>query len=73
MMRSPLGAILYLDNLALRQQPAIHQRRQPRPRLRQSDRLFWIWFSKPCKDSRSALVTVKPETKGRAAPYNAER
>ncbi len=32
---------LALENLALRQQLAILKIRRPRPRLRDSDRLFW--------------------------------
>jgi hypothetical protein len=33
---------LALENLALRQQLAIFKRRHPRPRLRPTDRLFWV-------------------------------
>jgi hypothetical protein len=53
---------LTLENLALRQQLAIYQRRQPRPRLRPRDRLFWIWLSKAWSDWRSVLVIVNLET-----------
>lgn len=37
---------LALENLALRQQLAVLKRNQPRPRLRQSDRWFWVWLSR---------------------------
>ena len=33
---------LVLENLALRHQLAVLQRAAPRPRLRPSDRLFWV-------------------------------
>src|SRR5215831_5236266 len=40
--------LLIADNLCLRQQLLVLQRRQPRPRLRDADRRFWIlayrWF-----------------------------
>jgi hypothetical protein len=35
-------ADLILDNLALRQQLVVRRRKQPRPRLRASDRGFWL-------------------------------
>src|SRR5262245_3319151 len=53
---------LALENLALRQQLAIYQRLHPRPQLRMSDRLFWIWLSKVWGPWQSALLIVKPET-----------
>jgi putative transposase len=53
---------LALENLALRQQPAVYQRRHSRPRLRPQDRLFWVWLSKVWSQWRSALSIVKPET-----------
>ncbi|HEX5083080.1 MAG TPA: integrase core domain-containing protein [Blastocatellia bacterium] len=53
---------LALENLALRQQLAIFKRRHPRPRLRPTDRLFWVWLSKFWTDWREALIIVKPET-----------
>jgi len=37
---------LALENLALRQQLTIFKRRHPRPRLRPTDRIFWVWLSK---------------------------
>ena len=42
-------ALLIAENLCLRQQLIVLQRRHPRPRLRDADRRFWIlasrWFS----------------------------
>jgi putative transposase len=53
---------LALENLALRQQLAIFKRRQPRPKLQPTDRLFWVWLSKVWTDWQAALIIVKPET-----------
>jgi len=55
-------AALVGENLCLRQQLLVLQRRHPRPRLRDADRRFWIlacrWFS----NWQSSLLIVKPET-----------
>src|SRR5262249_31557460 len=55
-------ALLIADNLCLRQQLLVLQRRMPRPRLEDADRRFWIlacrWFS----GWRTSLLVVKPET-----------
>ena len=53
---------LMAENLALRQQLIVLQRSAKRPRLRQRDRVFWVWLSRVWKDWRSHLVIVKPET-----------
>jgi putative transposase len=53
---------LALENLALRQQLAVYQRRHPRPQLRLFDRLFWVWLFRVWGQWRSALLIVKPET-----------
>lgn len=53
---------LALENLALRQQLAIFKRRHPRPSLRPTDRLFWVWLSKIWTGWREALIIIKPET-----------
>jgi putative transposase len=54
--------LLVADNLSLRQQLVVLQRRKPRPRLEEADRCFWIlacrWFS----EWRTSLLIVKPET-----------
>jgi len=51
-----------VENLALRQQLAVMKRQCPRPRLRKTDRLFWVWLSRVCRDWRKLLVIVRPET-----------
>ena len=55
-------AALQLENVALRHQIGVLQRSVKRPRLKSSDRVFWVWLSLLWKDWRSALVIVKPET-----------
>src|SRR5215510_5061024 len=54
--------LLVADNLCLRQQLVVQQRRKPRPRLEDVDRRFWIlacrWFS----GWRTSLLIVKPDT-----------
>jgi len=54
--------LLIADNVCLRQQLLVVQRRKPRPRLEEADRRFWIlacrWFS----GWRTSLLIVKPET-----------
>jgi putative transposase len=55
-------SLLIADNLCLRQQLVVLQRRKPRPRLEDVDRRFWIlacrWFS----GWQTSLLVVKPET-----------
>jgi transposase InsO family protein len=53
---------LVAENLALRQQLAVLSRSTKRPRLRQRDRIFWVWISKLWRGWRSALVVVQPDT-----------
>src|SRR6266850_2528390 len=53
---------LALENLALRQQLAVWKARQPRPRLTEMDRIFWIVLSRLWKNWRSSLQVVRPET-----------
>jgi putative transposase len=53
---------LALENLALRQQLAVWKARQPRPRLTEVDRIFWIVLSRLWKNWRSSLQVVQPET-----------
>src|SRR5215470_20193077 len=53
---------LALENLALRQQLAVWKARQPRPRLTEMDRIFWIALSRLWKNWRSSLQVVRPET-----------
>ena len=55
-------SVLELEILALRQQLALLRRNSPKPRLRWSDRLFWMILSRLWSGWRDALVIVKPET-----------
>jgi len=51
-----------LENLALRQQLSIYQRKHKRPRMVGRDRWFWITLSLVWKDWRQALAVVHPDT-----------
>jgi putative transposase len=51
-----------LENLALRQQLAIYQRKPQRPRIAGRDRWFWIALSVASRNWRKALVVVRPDT-----------
>jgi putative transposase len=53
---------LALENLAWRQQLAVYKRTATRPRLRRSDRLFWVWLARLWPGWRQALVIVAPAT-----------
>ena len=53
---------LALENLALRHQLAVYKRTVPRPRLRRSDRLWWVWLAKVWTGWRQSLVIVTPGT-----------
>ena len=53
---------LITENLVLRHQLTILLSCAKRPRLRQRDRAFWVWFSRLRKDWRAFLLIVKPET-----------
>jgi putative transposase len=50
------------DNLCLRQQLLVLQRRNPRPHLRDADRRFWILACRWFLGWRTSLLIVKPET-----------
>jgi hypothetical protein len=53
---------LLLENFALRQQLAVLKRRDPRPRLAVSDRLFWVILRRFWSPWKQALILVQPET-----------
>jgi putative transposase len=53
---------LALENLALRQQLAVYRRTTTRPKLRRTDRLFWVCLSRVWTGWRNALVIVAPDT-----------
>jgi hypothetical protein len=53
---------LGFENLALGQQLAVLKRSQTRLKIKQSDRLFWIWLSRTWSGWRPAPIIVKPAT-----------
>src|SRR4029453_12948096 len=55
-------ARLVAENLCLRQQLVVFQRRQPRPRLLGADRRFWVLASEWFSGWRDALLIVQAET-----------
>ena len=52
---------LAVENLALRQQLAVYKRTTARPKLRTTDRLFWIWLARVWAGWRQPLVIVTPD------------
>jgi transposase InsO family protein len=59
-LRSRQGLIL--ENLALRQQLSVLQRKLKKPRLGKRDRILWALLSSLWTDWRRPLVLVQPET-----------
>jgi transposase InsO family protein len=55
-------ADLVAENLALRQQLIVFQRRARRPRLKTKDRAFWLWLARSWDGWRESLIVVKPAT-----------
>jgi putative transposase len=53
---------LRLENMALRHQLAVYQHTVKRPKLRPSDRLFWVWLSRLWPEWEEALEVVQPRT-----------
>ena len=53
---------LAIENLALRQQLAVLKHRQGRPRLTDTDRLFWVVLSQVWSRWRESLHIVQPDT-----------
>ncbi len=53
---------LVLENLALRHQLAVLQRTAPRPRLRPSDRVFWVLLARLWHGWAEVVAIVQPET-----------
>ena len=53
---------LALENLALRHQLAVDKRTILRPRLRRTDRLWWVWLARVWTGWRAALVDRAPDT-----------
>jgi len=53
---------LALENVALRHQLAVLKRSVKRPKIQDSDRMFWILMTKMLKEWQEAVHFVKPET-----------
>ena len=53
---------LLLENLALRQQLAVLNRRHPRPRLDLLDKLFWVSIRRFWRGWQQSLIAVTPAT-----------
>src|SRR4030095_4405898 len=53
---------LAAENLALRQQLAVLNRKIHRPQLHRRDRSFWMFLSQLWKIWQEVLIIVKPET-----------
>ena len=51
-----------LENLALRQQLAVYKRMMTRPRLRRTDRLFWVGLARIWVGWKQSLFIVTPDT-----------
>ena len=51
-----------MEVLALRHQLTVLQRSVKRPKLTAADRFLWVWLAEVCRDWRSTLIIVKPET-----------
>jgi hypothetical protein len=53
---------LAAEILVLRQQLLVLNRTVKWPKLRQRDRLFWVYLSRFWEDWRDVLIIVKPDT-----------
>ena len=53
---------LLLENLALRQQLSVFQRRNRRPKLAVLDKLFWVLARRFWSEWKNSLLVVTPET-----------
>ena len=53
---------LVAENLALRQQLIVLQRRTKHPRLKTKDRIFWLWLARSWDGWRESLLLVKLAT-----------
>jgi putative transposase len=51
-----------LENLALRHQLAVYRRTTTRPKLRTTDRFFWVWLARIWAGWRQPLLIVTPDT-----------
>jgi len=53
---------LILENLTLRHQLSVLKRKDPRPRLAASDRLFWVTLRRFSSGWEEAQILIQPET-----------
>ena len=53
---------IVLENLALRQQLAVQQRNIKRAKIKNTDRIFWVWLSRIWNNWKSSLIIIKPAT-----------
>ena len=53
---------IVLENLALRQRLAVQQRSIKRSKIKNTDRIFWVWLARIWSDWKSSLIIVKPST-----------
>ena len=53
---------LVLENAALRHQLAVLKRSVARPKIQDSDRMFWILMKRMLADWRDAVHFVQPDT-----------
>lgn len=56
---------LALENLALRQQLQVLNRRRPKPRMTPPDRFYWVTLRRLWSGWKLALIIVEPETVAR--------
>ena len=63
LMWSEIKIIMNLaaENIALRQQLAVMKRTNKRPKIRMTDRLFWVLFSRIWHSWRKSLVIIKAD------------
>ncbi len=59
---------LALENLALRQQLAVWKSREPRPRLTEMDRIFWVLLSRIVDGLAPVAAAGAARDGGRLAP-----
>ena len=52
---------LALENLALRQQLMVLQRNSKRPQFKDTDRLFWVLYSRAADGWQKVLLIARPE------------
>jgi hypothetical protein len=57
---------LAVENLASRQQLSVYKRTTTRPKLRTTDRLFWVGLARVWAGWRQSLVIVTPDTVSRS-------